>query len=290
LPVPATREELLGRARKVWAKKKLGQNFFVDPDQLSKIVDSLEIKENDHVVEIGFGLGFLTEQLARTNAARVTGVELDRELIESSKDRFGSNVKLVHGDFLEFDLERLDPPVTKVVGNVPYQITSPIIARIFGEIGEPAPWLKHIECTVMTIQLEVAERLVAKPGSKAYSHLTILKEYLFDAEILFKVPPQSFFPVPEVTSAVVRLKPLANPPVVCQDMPLFKRIIAAGFKQRRKMIKNNLAFLKMGEVEIANIMRNAGINPSARAEDLSIKQFAVLSDALFAKMNRDTAG
>ncbi|MDZ4836076.1 MAG: 16S rRNA (adenine(1518)-N(6)/adenine(1519)-N(6))-dimethyltransferase RsmA [Candidatus Melainabacteria bacterium] len=278
-PVISTREELLYRARKVWAKKKLGQNFFVDPEGLDRIVDSMSITSEDHVLEIGFGLAFLTEALAATGA-KITGIELDRELIESSANRFESHVNLLHGDFLDFDLDSLSPPVTKIVGNVPYQITSPIIAHIFGEIGEPSPWYKNLSCVVMTIQREVAERLIAKPGSKQYSHLTVLKDYLFDAEILFTVPPLSFFPVPDVTSSVVRLTPLAKPPIEPNNMALFKRILRAGFKSRRKMLKNNLAFLKLTEPQITSIMRNANINPNGRAEDLSIQQFAKLSDAL----------
>lgn len=279
MPVAATREQLISRARKVFAKKKLGQNFFVDTARLDRIIDSLEINRSDHVLEIGFGLGFLTERLAAAGA-RLTGIELDRDLLEASTNKFGANVKLIHGDFLELDLGSFQPPVNKIVGNVPYQITSPIVAHIFGEIGEPAPWLNQIEMVIMTIQLEVAERLIAKPGSKAYSHLTILKEYLFSAEVLFRVPPYSFFPIPAVTSAVVCLKPLRKPPVNCADMTLFKRIIAAGFKQRRKMLKNNLAFLHLGESRLASLMRDTGINPAARAEDLSIQQFAKLADAL----------
>lgn len=278
-PVASSREALINRARKVWAKKKLGQNFFVDPEGLQRIVDSMSISKDDHVLEIGFGLAFLTEALA-ANGARITGVELDRELIEHSANRFPDHVRLIHGDFLEFDLASLSPPVTKIVGNVPYQITSPIIARIFGEIGEPSPWYANLSCVVMTIQKEVAERLIAKPGSKQYSHLTVLKDYLFDAEILFTVPPQSFFPVPDVTSSVVRLTPLTKPPISCKSMSLFKRILKAGFKSRRKMLKNNLTFLKLSESQIAGIMRNAGINPNGRAEDFSIQQFAKLADAL----------
>lgn len=278
-PVASTREELIYRARKVWAKKKLGQNFFVDPEGLSRIVESMAITKNDHVLEIGFGLAFLTEALAATGA-KITGVELDRELIESSANRFPGHVQLIHGDFLDFDLSSLTPPITKIVGNVPYQITSPIIAHIFGEIGEPSPWCGNLSCVVMTIQKEVADRLIAKPGSKQYSHLTVLKDYFFDAEILFTVPPTSFFPVPDVTSSVVRLTPLQKPPINPKDMVLFKRILRAGFKSRRKMLKNNLSFLKIAETQITTIMRNAGINPNGRAEDLSIQQFSKLSDAL----------
>jgi 16S rRNA (adenine1518-N6/adenine1519-N6)-dimethyltransferase len=287
LPVKSTRDELLARARKVYAKKKLGQNFFVDPYKLNMIVESLNIQPDDHIIEIGFGLGFLTEGLAQSGAAKITGIELDRELIEFSTGKFGKNVELIHGDFLDFDLSSLNPPATKVIGNVPYQITTPIVAHIFGEIGEPAAWSNTISTVVMTIQKEVAERLVAKPGSKAYSHLTILKEYFFDAEILFDVDPYSFFPVPEVTSSVVRLTRLQKPPVETIDMPLFKRILTAGFKQRRKMLKNNLSFLKLGEIRISEIMRSIGMNPSARAEDLSISQFAKLADA-FSTATKDT--
>ncbi len=284
MPVSSTREELLARARRVFAKKKLGQNFFVDPDRLDKIVEALEITPDDHVLEVGFGLAFLTERLAASGAARLTGVELDRELIEYSQNKFANHVELIHGDFLDFDLGQLQPPVTKIIGNVPYQITTPIIAHIFGEIGEPSSWSQNISTVVMTIQMEVAERIVAKPGSKAYSHLTILKEWFFDAEILFDVPPYCFFPVPEVTSSVVRLRKKEKPPVEPADMALFKQILKAGFKQRRKMLKNNLAFLKLGEIRIGEIMRSVSVNPNARAEDLSIIQFATLADALAAEL------
>ncbi|MBX9668204.1 MAG: 16S rRNA (adenine(1518)-N(6)/adenine(1519)-N(6))-dimethyltransferase RsmA [Candidatus Obscuribacterales bacterium] len=288
MPTSATREQLISRARRVYAKKKLGQNFFVDPERLQRIVDSLDLNPQDHIVEIGPGLGFLTEVLAETGN-QVTAIELDRELVDNFRSRLPANVNLIHGDFLDFDLLSLNPKPTKIIGNVPYQITSPIMAHVFGEIGEPSAWYSNISCVVMTIQLEVADRLIAKPGSKAYSHLTILKEYLFDAEILFKVPPLSFFPVPEVTSAVVRLTPLAKPPVEPTDMKMFRKVLAAGFKQRRKMIKNNLRFLKINEIEISKIMREAGINPSARAEDLSIRQFAVLSDA-FSELTVENSG
>jgi len=279
LPSLTTREQLINRARRVSAKKRLGQNFFIDADRLDRIVDALSLSASDHVLEIGPGLGFLTDRLTETGA-RVTAVELDGELVPKLRNEFGRRAEIIHANFLDFDIGSLTPVPNKIVGNIPYQITSPICAHIFGEIGEPSPWSPKIELLVMTVQFEVAERLLAKPGTKAYSHLTVLKDYLFDVEFLFKVPPDSFWPIPEVTSAVVRCTPLPAPPVVCRDMRLFKRILQTGFKQRRKMLKNNLSFLHLDEQKVTELMRKARINPLARAEDLSIQQFALLSDIL----------
>lgn len=274
-----TRQALIDKARKVFAKKRLGQNFFVDPDGLARIVGSLSLKETDHVLEIGPGLGFLTNMLVETGA-RVTVVELDRDMVDRLKKEFGNKINIIHGNFLDFDLSSLSPVPNKLVGNIPYQITSPICAHIFGEIGEPAQWVDEIEVVVMTVQFEVAERLLAKPGVKAYSHLTVLKDYLFDAEMLFKVPASSFYPMPEVTSATVRCIPLREPPVKPVDMRLFKQLLQIGFKQRRKMLKNNLQFLQLSEEQLVDIMRKAGINPLARAENLTISQFSALSDLI----------
>lgn len=276
------RNQLIATARKVRANKKLGQNFFVDPNGLEKIVAALEIEPSDKVLEIGPGLGFLTLVLQKSGA-EITAVELDRNLVERLTPQISKNVNLIHGDFLEFDFTSLGPGPVKVAGNIPYQITSPILSRLFGEIGAPSELSKRIKCVVLTMQKEVALRLVAAPGSKDYSHLTVMKDFLFDAELLFTVAPDSFYPAPDVTSAVVKMTPLAKPPIECRDIGMLRRVIKAGFKQRRKMLKNNLSSLNLFDEAVSEAFKQANINPAARAEDLSLKQFAILTDALVEK-------
>ena len=279
MPEPVSTDLLLRQARKVRANKKLGQNFFVDADRLHMIVDALDLTENDLVIEIGPGLGFLTRLLSESGA-KIKAIELDRNLVEKLTKQNLKNVEIIHGDFLDFDFSTLGDADTKLkfVGNIPYQITSPIISRIFGEIGSPRPWFNRIERVVITMQQEVADRLVASPGSKTYSQITLLKNYLFDAEILFTVPPECFYPVPDVNSATVLLEPLEEPPVNPKNLKLMRNLIKAGFKQRRKMLKNNLGFLKLDESEIRQLFKKTNINTHVRAEDLSLEKFAILSN------------
>ncbi len=280
-----SRSKLVSTAKKVRAKKRLGQNFFVEPQQLSDIVKALSLVSSDHVLEIGPGLGFLTQfLLAGEEKPHITAIELDSNLVELLEERLaseiGSHLTVMNADFLEIEIGSIKPKINKIAGNIPYQITSPIFQRIFGEIGNPSPWHGEIERVVLTIQLEVARRLVAQPGSKDYSHLTILKEYLFDAELLFEVPPTSFIPEPDVRSAVVLLTPKREVPIKCSNVKLLRRVVASGFKQRRKMLKNTLQFPGVSEAQLTDILREARINPLSRAEDLSLAQFGLLTEAL----------
>ena len=184
------------------------------------------------------------------------------------------------GRFLQFDPGTLGAERFKVVGNVPYQITAPIIARLFGEIGAPSTWLPAIDRLVMTVQKEVAERLVASPGGKDYSQITLLATYFATARILEIVPPDNFYPEPEVTSAVIELVPRREPAVGCANRRLLRQLIKAGFGQRRKMLKNNLGFLRVPQEELAAIFNRLSLDPQVRAENLSLQQFAMLADAL----------
>lgn len=207
-------------------------------------------------------------------------VELDRDCVqELSKSEF-KNLEVVHHDFLEFDLNKLEAERIKVIGNVPYQITTPIVARLFGEIGAPSPWLGKIDSVVLTVQKEVAERFVARPGRKDYSQITLLINYFAESEIVEIVPPDSFWPRPEVTSAVVKLVPREKPPIDCVNHILLRQIIQAGFRQRRKMLKNNLGFLKKSTEELENLMSALKLDPQARAERLSLQQFAQITNAV----------
>lgn len=279
LTVSQTYESLTRRARSFHAKKRLGQNFLVDPAVLERIVDSLDPEKSDTVLEIGPGLGFMTAILAE-RAGSVFAVELDSDAVAELEKQNLKNVVIEHGDFLQFDLNKIGVPVFKVAGNVPYQITTPIVARLFGEIGAPSAWLKSIKTVVLTVQKEVAERFVGRPGSKSYSQITLLIDYFARAEIVEIIPPDAFWPRPEVTSAVVRMTPHAEPSIQCKDHILLRQIIQAGFRQRRKMLKNNLTFTKRTQDEIARTMAALKLDPMARAERLSLAQFARLADAL----------
>ncbi|MBS1993187.1 MAG: ribosomal RNA small subunit methyltransferase A [Cyanobacteria bacterium SZAS LIN-3] len=274
-----TRESLFQRAITVRTKKKLGQNFLVEPGTLDRIVDTLNLSSADTVLEIGPGLGFLTERLCETGA-RVYAVELDRELLEPLNALNYPNLTVIHGDFLEFDINQIKADSIKVVGNVPYQITTPIIAHVFGEIGEPSPWQSKITSLTMTVQIELARRICAPPGIKDYGQLTLLAQYCAQSRILFKVGNEEFIPKPEVQSAVIEMTRLHKPPVQVEDPAFLRRVIVAGFKERRKMLKNNLSFTKLSEAEIIALFAELGISPSARAENLSLPQFAKISQAL----------
>lgn len=282
MPEPNTlsTETLLKQAKKVRANKKLGQNFFVDANQLHEIVSHLDAKQGDSVIEIGSGLGFLTRVLSATDAT-IFAIELDRYLANKLENQALKGVSVVNSDFLDLDLSTLTENKNfKVIGNIPYQITSPIIARLFGEIGRPSSWLPNIERVILTMQKEVAQRLVAVPGTKAYSQITLLKNYYFNAEIILNVPPESFYPIPNVDSATVLLTPLKKAPIKSDNLALLKKTITFGFKQRRKMLKNNLTVLGIDETTISKQLMELKVNPHCRAENLSLEQFNSLANKL----------
>lgn len=280
-------KELLGRdslfktAIKVSAKKKLGQNFMIEPTILEDIVSSLELEKDEAVLEIGPGLGFLTRVLLATGA-RVFAVELDRDMVARLSELKHHNLTVIHHDFLDFDLREIPTrgKKLKIVGNVPYQITTPIITHVFGEIGEPSPWFENIAGLTMTIQEEVALRLAARPGVKDYGQLTLLANYLTDTKLLFKVGRDHFVPRPDVESAVVQMKALEKPAIECQDPRFLRQVIKAGFKERRKMLRNNLTFTHLSQEEILSVFERLSIAPSARAENLDLALLARLSDTL----------
>lgn len=280
-----TRDALLKKAQKVRAKKRLGQNFLIEPGVLEKIVESLNAGNGDIIIEIGPGLGFLTQELLKTGA-RVYAIELDREMVEHLKDNEHPNLKVIHADFLDFDLSTIAPNEVaagkkiKVVGNVPYQITTPIITHIFGEIGEPQPWLKSIESLTMTVQKEVAQRIAAYPGSKTFGQLTLLGNYYSTSKLIMHVTKEMFVPQPDVESAVVQMTTLVTPSVKVEDPLFLRKVIAGGFRERRKMLRNNLAFTQLSQEALTEIFEELSVAPSARAENLPLTTFAQLSDAI----------
>jgi len=280
-----TREALLKKASKVRAKKRLGQNFLIEPSVLAKIVDSLNLTAEDIVLEIGPGLGFLTEVLLETGA-RVYAIELDREMVAYLHEQKHPNLTVIHGDFLSFDIGSVAPAAVaagkkiKIVGNVPYQITTPIISHVFGEIGEPRAWLPSIASLTMTVQKEVALRLSAMPGNKTYGQLTLLSNYYTVCKMILSISKELFVPQPDVESAVVQMTTLSKPSVTTNDPEFLRKVIAGGFRERRKMLRNNLAFTQLSHDALNQIFEGLKVAPSARAENLPLSAFAMLSDAI----------
>ncbi len=250
-------------------KRRLGQHFLYDTSILKRIIQAARLSPWDLVVEIGAGTGRLTKMLAE-KVKKVIAIELDDELFERLKiDLKGfENVELIHCDVLKFPFENIDK--FKVVGNVPYYITTPIIFRLLDA--------KEMLMTMtLTIQKEVAERIVAGPGGKDYGVLSIMVQYHAEPELEFIVSREAFRPVPRVDSAVVHIKILEGPTVDVKDEQLFFRVVKTAFLQRRKTLANSL---KSFGRDIKEILIKSGIDPKRRPETLSSEEFARLADFL----------
>jgi 16S rRNA (adenine1518-N6/adenine1519-N6)-dimethyltransferase len=263
-------------------KKSLGQNFLIDQNILRKIVAAAELDATKGALEIGPGIGALTQQLANT-AGRVTAVEIDDRLIPILRDVLAGadNVQVEHGDVLKLDLRALMERQfsglsgVSVVANLPYYVTTPILMKL---LEEKLP-LEHI---VVMIQKEVAERMAAKPGGKDYGSLSVAVQYYCVPELVCIVPHTVFIPQPNVDSAVIKLTLRDKPPVEVADEDHFFRTVQACFAQRRKTVANNLtAFVGKARRElVAPLLERCGIDPSRRGETLSLQEFAALSRAL----------
>ena len=256
-------------------KKGLGQNFLVDPSHRARIVAAAALSHDDAVLEIGPGPGVLTELLAE-QAGRVVAVELDDRLIPFLNDRFASqsHVTIVHGDILKLDVGELmsagrRPVSYKVVANLPYYITGVVIPHVLE--AQPAP-----ELTVVTVQREVAERMVARPPDMSLLALGV--QLYCAAEIVDRIPAGAFYPAPKVDSAVVRMRKLAEPAVAGVSAAEFFRVARAGFGQRRKQLRNSLASgLNIAPDLAAEWLSAAGIDPHRRAETLTIAEWGALA-------------
>lgn len=263
-------------------QKKFGQNFLIDPRVLEKIIKAAEITEDDCVLEIGPGIGTMTQHLACA-AKKVIAVEIDRALIPILQDTLSGwdNVKIINEDVMKVDLAKLAEEENggkplKVVANLPYYITTPIIMGLF-ENHVP---LKSI--TVM-VQKEVADRMQVGPGTKDYGALSLAVQYYAKPYIVANVPPNCFMPRPKVGSAVIRLERYEEPPVKVKDEKLMFRIIRASFNQRRKTLANGLknsAELDFTKEEIAAAIAGIGKEPGVRGETLTLEEFAGLADEL----------
>ena len=265
-------------------KKSFGQNFLTDTNILQKIVDTAEIDKNVNVIEIGPGIGALTEFLTE-NAAEVMAFEIDERLVPILEDtlRDHDNVKVINEDVLKADLqtrvkefENPNLPI-KVVANLPYYITTPILMHL---IESKIPF----EEFVVIMQKEVADRISAEPNTKAYGSLSIAVQYYMTAKVAFVVPRTVFVPAPNVDSAILKMTRRKQPLVEVKDEDFFFRVSKASFVHRRKTLWNNLTshFGKSEEVKnkLEQALENATIKPSIRGEALSISDFARLSDAL----------
>ncbi len=268
-------------------RKSMGQNFLTDKNIIEKIIAAAELKDTDLVVEIGPGLGALTVQIALA-AEKVIAVEIDRGLIAALAEALEGvqNAEIVQGDALKTDFDLLVGERTggmygenakkyKLMANLPYYITSPIIMHLL--MGR-----FNISVMVIMIQAEVAERLAALPGRKAYGALSLAVQYFTEPEILFRVPRTVFYPKPGVDSAVVRLSVRAEPAVFVSDETAFFKIIRAAFGKRRKTILNALtgSSLDLDRETCLDALRNSGIDPGRRGETLSLAEFAALTESI----------
>jgi 16S rRNA (adenine1518-N6/adenine1519-N6)-dimethyltransferase len=252
------------------ARKRFGQNFLVSPGVIRKIIDAVAPRVGDTVVEIGPGLGALTEPLL-TRVDHLHVVEIDRDLIARLRGRFPAERLTIHeGDALEFDfgvLKQAGP--LKIVGNLPYNISSPLLFHL-------ASYADQVAEMHFMLQKEVVDRMVAAPGSGDYGRLSVMLQYRYFMERLFIVPPGSFNPAPKVDSAVVRMIPLkVGAGGTAKDETLFANLVAAAFSQRRKMLRNTLKEFG-GEA----LLEAQGIAPTARAETLPVETYVRLANAL----------
>lgn len=263
-------------------QKKFGQNFLIDTHVLEKIISAAGITKADCVLEIGPGIGTMTQYLAE-NAGHVVAVEIDRNLIPILKETLAdyNNVTVINEDILRVDIKALaeeyngGKPI-KVVANLPYYITTPIIMGLF-ESGVP------IDNITVMVQKEVADRMKEGPGSKDYGALSLAVQYYAEPEIVANVPPNCFIPRPNVGSAVIRLTRHKEMPVEVKDPALMFKIIRASFNQRRKTLQNglgNASELPYTKEQIAAAIAEMGLTPTIRGEALSLAQFAQLSDIL----------
>ena len=263
-------------------KKKFGQHFLIDPHVLDKIVDAAQITKDDFVLEIRPGIGTLTQYLCE-NARQVLAVEIDDKLIPILKETLQpyDNVEVLHGDILKQDIQQIadtynDGKPIKVVANLPYYITTPIIMELFES---------HVPLANVTVmvQKEVADRMKAEPGTKDYGALSLAVQYYAKPYIAAFVPPNCFMPRPNVGSAVIRLDCLARVPVEVHNEKLMFRLIRASFNQRRKTLQNgiaNSAELSFTKEQAARAIEQTGFDVRIRGEKLGLEEFARLADEL----------
>jgi len=252
-------------------RKRFGQNFLHDHNIIYNILSSLQAKPGEHWVEIGPGMGALTDPLLNLGL-RLDVVELDRDLVSLLKDKFKqhANLEIFSADALRFDFSALvkNNEKLRIIGNLPYNISTPLMFHLLDNA-------QCIDDMHFMLQKEVVDRICAAPGSKKYGRLSVMMQYYCATELLFDVPPESFDPAPKVMSAIVRLVPHHQPPVEVNDITMLNRVVVQAFSQRRKTLRNSLKKLIEEDAIIA-----LNIDPTLRAEALSLADFAKLSNLL----------
>ncbi|TWI36962.1 16S rRNA (adenine(1518)-N(6)/adenine(1519)-N(6))-dimethyltransferase RsmA [Paracoccus sulfuroxidans] len=254
------------------AKKQLGQNFLLDLNLTAKIARSAGDLTGSDVIEVGPGPGGLTRGLLAEGARRVLAIEKDERALPALAEiaeAYPGRLQVIHGDALEIDpLAHLTPPI-RIVANLPYNVGTELLIRWL----TPAVWPPFWQTLTLMFQKEVAERIVAEPGGKAYGRLAVLAQWRSDARIVMTLPPEAFVPAPKIHSAVVHLTALPEPRYPA-DPAVLNRVVAAGFNQRRKMLRASLRGI---HPDIETLLRNAGIEPTARAEEIGLEQFCALA-------------
>jgi 16S rRNA (adenine1518-N6/adenine1519-N6)-dimethyltransferase len=260
-----------------FARKRFGQNFLVDLGIIDSIVDVIRPQHGERMVEIGPGLGALTEPLIErlaTPGSPLHAVELDRDLIGRLKTKFGDLLELHEGDALAFDFSTLvaagDKPTLRIVGNLPYNISSPLLFHL-------ATFAERVIDQHFMLQNEVVERMVAEPGSKAFSRLSVMLQYRYVIDKLLDVPPESFQPPPKVDSAIVRMIPYAPHELAAVDQATLGEVVTAAFSQRRKMLRNTLSAYR-DSVDFDAL----GFDLQRRAEDVPVSEYVAVAQAVSA--------
>lgn len=257
--------------------KSLGQNFLVDDSVLNDIVDGAEVNDEDFIIEIGPGVGTLTAELLK-KARKVTSIELDNDLIPILEQELGEyeNFELIHKDALKVDFNEIigSENNVKLVANLPYYVTTPIIVKLLKE------GYNFKSLTIM-IQKEVAERINADPNCKEYGALSVLVQYYCNTSIIRKVSPTCFIPRPKVESIVIRLDKLNEPRIKAKNIKFMFELVRAGFNMRRKTLWNAAKTLKVNKERLEEAFEKSGIDPKRRAETLTLEEFASLSDCIY---------
>ena len=274
--------DYLNRAKYFRTKKRLGQNFLIDGTAIADIIHAANISPDDIVVEIGPGVGFVTEQLVK-KAKKVIAIELDEEAIAELKKLDAPNLEIIHKDVLKTDISSLCEEKIKIVANIPYYITSPIIAHLLGEIDDLTNKNRNkITDILLMVQEEVARRMTADENSpaKQYGLLTILSQFWADVKIVRLVGRKSFYPAPKVNSAVVSLKVREKPLLDLSDYTHFRKTVKAAFSQRRKNVKNCLLSGGFAKENITRALAALALDENVRGEKLSIEMLGKLSEEL----------
>jgi 16S rRNA (adenine1518-N6/adenine1519-N6)-dimethyltransferase len=271
--------EIIARPR-----KRFAQHWLRSETALKKIVEAARLEKSDRILEIGPGTGILTRKLL-LEASAVVAVEIDRDLCKKLVKNIGKNDNflLLQGDILSLDINTLLTDFAnfqkpnKVVANIPYNITGPILEKLIGTIAHPS--LENYDAIVLLLQKEVAERLAAKPSTKAYGALSVQIQYLADCELICEVPAKDFYPPPKVDSAVIRLRPRSYQ-YLAKNPQFLQTLVRIGFANKRKMLRNNLKAIVEGD-RLEKALFKLNINPQSRAEELSLEQWVNLSNYLW---------